>query len=63
MPASILKGELMRFLIVVAVVIAIIVGWIMNIIDLINATSITGLAIARAIGVLVWPLGAVLGYF
>ena len=40
-------------------------GWVMNIIDIINNdfSNVTGLLIARVIGVFVAPLGAVLGYF
>ena len=40
-------------------------GWVMNIIELIGMTfdPITGMAVARIIGIFVAPLGAVLGYF
>lgn len=37
-------------------------GWVMNIIKLIDAVSFGGMEIARAIGILVAPLGIVLGY-
>lgn len=46
------------FLVVLAVI-----GWIMNIAAIWNATEITGMVVARAIGVFIVPLGAVLGYF
>lgn len=36
-------------------------GW--NIVKLIGADVLTGLEIARAIGIVVFPLGAVLGFF
>lgn len=38
-------------------------GWVMNIITLANMDSIlTGMGALRAVGVIVAPLGAVLGY-
>lgn len=48
-----------------ALVIAIIVGYIMNVIDLIHSdfNPLTGFVVARIIGLVVVPLGAVLGYF
>ena len=38
-------------------------GWGMNILKLIDANAIDGMVIARAIGIIVAPLGAILGYF
>lgn len=40
-------------------------GWIANIVKLIGSSfdPLTGIVIARAIGVFVAPLGAVLGFF
>ena len=38
-------------------------GWGMNILKLIDANAIDGMVIARAIGIFVAPLGAILGYF
>lgn len=48
-----------------ALVIAGVVGWVMNIITLIGSSAdpITGMFVARIIGVFIPPLGAVLGYF
>ena len=39
-------------------------GWVMNIIQIVNtvASPITGLFIVKCIGILVAPLGAVLGW-
>lgn len=37
-------------------------GWVANIIKLIDAASFGGMEIARAVGILVAPLGIVLGY-
>ena len=37
-------------------------GWVMNIVQLVSADSIGGLEVARAIGVFMAPLGAVLGF-
>jgi hypothetical protein len=41
------------------------VGWIMNIVKIVDSgfDVITGMFVARCIGVFVAPLGAVLGYF
>ena len=52
-------------LLVVIFGLAAIIGWVMNIIELIGMTfdPITGMAVGRVIGVFVPPLGAVLGYF
>ena len=41
-------------------------GWIMNIVAIVHSGTIpewTGFVIVRAIGVIIVPLGAVLGYF
>jgi len=46
----------------VAIALAIIVGWVMNIISLVGADSITGMEIARIAGIFIPPLGGVLGY-
>lgn len=48
-----------------------IVGWVMNIVTIIgtlmasgdSAITVTGMLIARVIGIFVFPLGGVLGYF
>lgn len=41
-----------------------IVGWVMNIIAIVHAVSgpLTTLLVVRLIGVLVFPLGAIMGY-
>lgn len=41
------------------------IGWIMNIIEIVATFSgpITGMLIARLVGVLAFPLGGILGYF
>lgn len=38
------------------------VGWVLNIIAIVHADHISGMLVARIIGVFVAPLGAVLGY-
>ena len=39
-------------------------GWVMNLIDLITATGEPmGLTLARAVGIVIVPLGTLLGYF
>ena len=51
-------------LLVLAVSIAGVVGWIWNIVKIINTgfDVFTGMLIARVVGVFLAPLGAVLGY-
>ena len=41
----------------------IILGWIANIVKLASVDVFTGMEVARAIGVFIAPLGAILGYF
>ena len=52
-------------LIIAVVVLAGIVGWVMNIFDIVAAVSdpITAMFIIRCVGIFVAPLGAILGYF
>lgn len=47
-----------------AVILLLGVGWVLNIINLVGMSfdPLTGLAVARAVGIIVAPLGAVLGY-
>jgi hypothetical protein len=47
----------------IAFVLAAVVGWVMNIVAIAGAESITGMVVVRLIGVFMAPLGAVLGYF
>jgi hypothetical protein len=39
------------------------IGWVWNIVEIIQADSVTGLVVARVIGVFVAPVGSILGYF
>ena len=52
-------------LVFLAVIAAAVVGWIMNVIEIVQTVSdpITGMFILRCVGIVVAPLGAVLGYF
>lgn len=43
--------------------IAALIGWVLNIIQLAQYDHFTGMAIVRAVGIMIAPLGAVLGYF
>lgn len=45
--------------------VATVVGWIMNIIDLVHTsfTPLTAIAVLRVVGIFIFPLGAVLGIF
>ena len=52
-------GQLLSFIIFIAALI----GWVMNIIQLSQYDHFTGMVMVRAVGVLVAPLGAILGWF
>lgn len=57
-------AKLIAFIFSLAVIIAFIYGWVNNIISLAGDTAMShGMIAARAIGVFVAPIGAVLGYF
>jgi hypothetical protein len=51
-------------LVIIAVAIAGVVGWVLNIVTLAHSdfSAWTGLLVLRCLGVVVPPLGAVLGY-
>ena len=49
-------------IIVIALFLSGVYGWIMNIVHLVNDPFIGGLPIVRAIGIFIAPLGAVLGF-
>lgn len=48
--------------IIIGIFLAGIGGWIANIIKLISAEGFSGMEIARAVGILFAPLGAILGF-
>lgn len=62
---TIVEGLIGAILLWGTIVVLIGVGWVLNVIDLLGTSfdPLTGLAVARVIGVFVPPLGAVLGYF
>lgn len=46
------------------ILIPMMIGWVMNIIDIINSDfELTGLFVVRVCGIFIPPLGAVLGFF
>lgn len=55
-------GKAIVMLIFVALPIAAAIGWVLNLIALASMTSVTGLMILRVIGILIVPLGSILGY-
>ena len=59
------KGYTSVELVVGVFVLAAIVGWVMNIVEVVQTVSdpITGMFILRCFGIIAAPLGAVLGYF
>lgn len=57
-------GDWVVLLFYLALIIAIIYGWIMNIVIIAgsNFSEITGILVLRVVGIFVAPLGVVLGY-
>lgn len=53
---------LSQAVLVLLVAIAGFIGWVLNIITLATAELTTGMLVLRAAGIIVAPLGAVLGY-
>lgn len=58
-----MSKDLLAVLIWIALPIASIVGWGLNIIKLFGADTISGEVVVRVIGVFAAPFGAILGYF
>ena len=52
----------MKSILVTGLFIVGLIGWVLNILALIHATEISGMVVARGIGVFMAPLGSVLGY-
>lgn len=46
-----------------AIFLAGVFGYITNIVTLVHSTALTGEVVARAIGLFLFPLGAIMGYF
>jgi len=59
-----MKGVTIFGLVLFGIWVAAIVGWVRNIIDIVHTVSdpLTGLFILRCVGIVVAPLGAILGY-
>lgn len=59
-----LKLGLVSFLCVLALLGAAFIGWIMNIVTIFHTAGdpITGMFIVRCIGIIVGPIGAILGW-
>lgn len=57
------KTAAVLVLVYLILVVTIAVGWVLNLVALIHAAGLSGLVVARAVGIFVPPLGAVLGYF
>jgi uncharacterized membrane protein (DUF485 family) len=47
----------------VAIIIAVGWGWILNILQVVHSTVFSGLLLARVLGLIFPPLGAILGWF
>jgi hypothetical protein len=50
-------------LVYITITLALVVGWIWNIVKLVQADTVSGMEIARVAGIFIAPLGALLGYF
>ena len=59
-----MNSSLIALILYVAIIVAIVYGWIMNIVALahMNLTDVTGMLILRVVGIFMAPLGTVLGY-
>ena len=59
------QGFTLVDLIYVVVILAALVGWVLNIVDILAVVNdpITPMFILRIVGIFIFPLGAVLGYF
>ena len=59
------KGYTSIGLVFIIVWLALAVGWVMNVVEIVQTVSdpITGMFILRCVGIIVAPLGGVLGYF
>ena len=57
-------GTSLGLLMYLAFIVAIIGGWVMNLVEIVNYdfASITGMIILRIAGIFIAPLGAVLGW-
>ena len=60
-----MQYALFTMLMWIAVMIALAVGWVMNVVTIahVMAEPITGMFVLRVVGIFVVPLGGVLGYF
>lgn len=47
---------------IIAFGVALLVGWALNIVKLVPMADTTGVLVLRAVGIVVWPLGIVLGF-
>ena len=57
------NSSVLASLMILIVYLVAVIGWVINVVSLVSANSMGGLEVARAIGILVAPLGAVLGWF
>lgn len=58
-----MKPVLVSFLVYLTLFIGAVTGWVLNVLDIIATSGgpITGLFLARCLGTVVFPLGAILG--
>lgn len=55
--------ELVFSIVFIIVVIAAVIGYVANIVKMFSQLQVNGKTIARACGVFIFPLGAILGWF
>lgn len=58
-----MKTGIICVLVWLAIMVAAVVGWVLNIVAIAQTTTFSGFVILRAIGVFIAPLGAILGWF
>jgi hypothetical protein len=58
------QSAAIAFLLYLAILCAIVVGWVANIVTIANSnfSEITGILVLRVVGIFIAPLGVVLGY-
>jgi hypothetical protein len=46
-----------------AFIVAMVTGWVMNVMAVWNSTGLDGETIVRAIAIFIWPIGCIIGWF
>lgn len=57
------RGGIFLALCLVSVFVGAVYGWVWNIAKIFQTDTLTGMVLARVIGAMMFPVGAVMGYF